>query len=80
MKIAAEDRDYEMFKNPLRWPQWPWLHLKRTENHMNRSDGFGIMHADRPRKVYLKNLTGQISPVPLEYDTWEEMGEDWRVD
>lgn len=49
----ASDRDVEMMLNPLRWPRWPWLPVKR---YLGGRMECGLLYADDSTEVILGNL------------------------
>lgn len=80
--------DLTMIRNPLRWPCWPWLPLKRRNNSLEDKN-LGILCADGKSltvyHVYLFDLPKtkeEFESVPKsEYATHEAMLQDgWIVD
>lgn len=77
-------RDIEMMKNPLNWPRWPWLPLKRcTRPEDGQWDEFGVIYADvddRPIVVTIL-FNNDLSDKKCKYDSFEAVAADgWHVD
>lgn len=77
------DREKRMMNNPLDWPMWPYLPLKRINTH-EPSCGYILAQHGRETTVYLANIfdRGWKGPIDFkEYESFDAIIDDgWVVD
>lgn len=75
--------DKELCRQEDDWPRWPLLPLKRSKGDPKWQSLLGFILAGHGPRVFIGNiysLPENLNTLPTEeYDSFDAMLEDWRV-
>lgn len=68
MNEWTKDRDKKMISNPLDWPSWPFLPIKRWQENASQLET-ALIYVKDPLRV----VTGNLFHLPKDYEKFREL-------